>query len=157
MTDYTWPHDDSTSLINFYGQPWLNSGLMTTVVPPFRLTFEGTVVHGILIHKKCAKALTEALQTIWDTYNHDQAALDATGFTKYSGSFNYRNVRGGQRLSCHAFAAAMDFDAEDIPLGSPKRLPDNIVRAFTAVGAFYGGDFINRKDGMHIQFANERS
>lgn len=150
-----WPHDDTQSLIKFYGRPWINAALLTHVTPPFQMKYEGTLIHGILIHKFCAPSLTEALQTIWDSYNHDQGALDQTGFTNYSGSYNYRNVRGASNLSCHAFGAAIDCNAEQFGLGSPKRFPDPIIEAFKAVGVFYGGDFIHRKDPMHFQWANE--
>lgn len=154
---YQWPHDDMQSLRAFYGQPWINTALLTHVVPPFQMKYEGTLIHGILIHKKCAQALSEALQKIWDSYNHDQAAVDNTGFTNYSGSYNYRNVRGAQTLSCHAFGAAIDINAEELPMHSEKRLAQPILDAFKAVGAFYGGDFKTRTDPMHLQFANEGS
>lgn len=152
---YTWPHDDTQSLRAFYGQPWINSALLTHVTPPFQMKYEGALIHGILIHKKCALALGEALQTIWDNYNHDQAALDATGFTNYSGSYNYRSVRGASNLSCHAFGAAIDVNAEKFPMHSDLRFAQPILDAFYAVGAFYGGDFKSRKDPMHFEFAKE--
>lgn len=151
---YTWPHDDYTSLVGFYGKPWQKPDLLTHVIPPFQMKFEGALIHGILIHEKCALALNEALQKIWQAYG-SQPAIDATGFSNYSGSYNYRNVRGATSLSCHAFGAAIDVNAEKLSLGSTKRLPDPIIQAFKSVGAFYGGDFIHRKDPMHLQFANE--
>ena len=154
MTDFSWPHDDYTSLVNFYGRPWIDTSLLVHVPPPFQMKYEGAIIHGILIHKKCADALSAALKKIYEIYG-SQAAIDATGFTNYSGSYNYRNVRGANNISCHAFGAACDFNAEHLGLGSSLRLPDPIVEAFKATGATYGGDFKHRKDGMHIQWANE--
>lgn len=155
MTAYEWPHDDTESLLSFYGRPWQDLSLLTHVVPQFRLTYGGTTVHAVLIHKNCADALNEAFQTIWDTFGHDQDALDATGFTNYSGSYNYRNVRGASRLSCHSFGAALDFDAAHNAMGTPGSMDPRIVAAFKAVGAFWGGDFKHRSDPMHFQFAHE--
>jgi len=153
---YTWPHDDTASLIAFYGKPWEDGSLLVHVVPPFVMKYEGAVIRGITIHKKCADALTEALNTAWISYKKDQAAIDASGLSNYSGSFNYRNVRGASNLSCHAFGAALDIDAEHNPLGAVKgRMPQEVVQAFKSVGAFWGGDFIHRKDWMHFQFARE--
>ena len=37
--------------------------------------------------------------------------------SKFSGSYVNRLVRGSSRKSCHAFGAALDFDADDLPMG----------------------------------------
>lgn len=151
-----WPHDDTESLIAFYGKPWIDPSLLTHVTPPFIMKYEGAVVHGLLIHVKCAEALTEALRACWDHYGHDQDAIDKTGLSNYSGSYNYRAIRGSSRLSCHAFGAAVDIDAEHNPLGSRTwKIPPDVVNAFKATGAFWGGDFQNRKDSQHFQWAHE--
>lgn len=150
-----WPHDDTKSLLAFYGRPWVDMTLLAHVVPPFQLKYEGALVHAVLIHKRCADALTQIFSAIWDHYDKDQVKLDATGFTRYSGSYNYRNVRGATNLSCHAFGAALDFNADKLTLGSFGRFDQPIIDAFKSVGAYYGGDFIHRKDPMHFQFANE--
>jgi hypothetical protein len=36
--------------------------------------------------------------------------------THFSGSYNYRPIRGSTRLSVHAFEATLDFDAENQPM-----------------------------------------
>ena len=151
-----WPHDDTNSLIAFYGKPWEDSSLLTHVTPPFVMKYEGTQIHGILFNVKCAGALLQALNNAWDAYGHDQAAIDASGLSNYSGSYNYRDVRGATNLSCHAFGAAIDIDAEHNPLGSNSgAMPQQVVDAFKAAGAFWGGDFVHRKDEMHFQWATE--
>jgi hypothetical protein len=151
-----WPHDDQQSLIAFYGKPWLDGALLTHVIPPFTMKYEGAVIHGILVHRKCADALMTALNTCWDHYGHEQAQIDAVGLSNYSGSFNYRSVRGVSRLSCHAFGAAIDIDAEHNPLGALHgRMAQPVIDAFKSVGCIWGGDFKSRKDWMHFQFAHE--
>lgn len=151
----SWPHDDTYSLTQFYGKPWMDTGLLTHVLPPFMLRYEGAPVHGVLIHRKVAPALSAAFAAIWEAFGKSQEALDATGFTSYSGSYNYRSVRGVKRLSCHAFGAALDFDAEHNRMGSSGSMDPRIISAFKSVGAFWGGDFNSRRDPMHFQFAHE--
>ena len=152
----TWPHDDTQSLIAFYGKPWIDSSLLVDVTPPFVMKYESAIVHGLLVHNKIAVALSTALKTIWDHYGNDQHIIDATGISNYSGSYNYRSVRGAGNLSCHAFGAALDFDAENNPLGAAHgSMARPCIDAFKSVGAVWGGDFIHRKDWMHFQFANE--
>lgn len=73
----------------------------------------------------------------------------------YDGCFNIRNVRGSSNLSCHAYGLAIDINAQEEPLGSLKRLPDVVVKAFTNQGFKYGGDFHGRKDPQHFSFAWE--
>lgn len=153
-----WPHDDTASLLAFYGKPWADGGLLTNAPVPFRMTYEGALVRGIRCHVKVAPALTAALAAVWDAYGRDQAALEATHLTRYSGAYNYRPIRGSSRLSCHAFGAAVDFDAEHLPLGRPNPpggIPAKVVDIFKAHGAFWGGEYISRKDPMHFQWAHE--
>ena len=151
-----WPHDDTASLIAFYGKPWEDSSLLVHVPPPFIMKYEGAIIHGILIHQKCAAALALALSSIWKYYGQSQDQIDASGVSNYSGSYNYRSVRGASNLSCHAFGAALDIDAEHNMLGSSHgNMKQPVVDAFKMVGAFWGGDFIHRKDWMHFQFAKE--
>ena len=155
-----WPHDDTTSLIAFYGKPWEDTSLLTHVPPPFVMKYEGTQIHGILIHVKVADALLAALNAAWTFYGKDQAQIDASGLSNYSGSYNYRNVRGASSLSCHAFGAAVDIDAEHNPMYYnpnvvPCRMPSPVVNAFVSNGATWGGSFQHRVDKMHFQYAHE--
>lgn len=154
-----WPHDDTESLIEFYGKPWEDTSLLTHVAPPFAMYYEGTQIHGILIHVKCADSLLAALNTAWDAYGRDQAQVDEAGLSNYSGSYNYRSVRGSDRLSCHAFGAAIDIDAEQNPMnynGDLGAIPAIVVNAFKAQGWFWGGDYKSgRLDPMHLQAAAE--
>ena len=153
---YDWPHDDTDSLIAYYGRPWDDPNLLVHVPPPFIMKYEGAVIHGILIHNKCAAALATALSSAWKFYGQDQSQIDATGLSNYSGSYNYRSVRGASNLSCHAFCAALDIDAEHNMLGAAQgAMRKPVVDAFKYVGATWGGDFIHRKDWMHFQFAHE--
>lgn len=158
------PHDDTASLLAFYGKPWEDVTLLSRLSLPFTMTYEEgggkpvQIVRQVSFHRKAIGTLEAVFARIWDLYGHDQHALALTRFTKFSGTYNYRPIRGSSRLSCHAFGAAIDVDAEDLPLGKPNPsngLPANIVAAFKSQGFFWGNDYHGRKDPMHFQAAHE--
>lgn len=157
-----WPHDDTASMLAFYGRPWEDASLMVPVLVPFAMTYrldsgELLPIHTIKFHKKAAAALGQALTDIAFAAASDPSVLKRIG--KFSGSFNYRPIRGSSRLSCHAFAAAGDWDAEDMPLGktgiTPSDMPQPVVDAFDRVKFTWGNTYIGRKDPMHFQAAHE--
>lgn len=152
------PHDDTASLLAFYGKPWEDSSLLTHVPCPWTLYYEGKVwPHPIPFNSKAAKGLAGALNAVWEVAGGNDSSL-LTHIRNYSGSYEYRPVRGSSRLSCHAFGVAIDFDAEHLPLGHgvpATEMPKEVVDAFKANGAFWGGDYTGRKDPMHFQWAHE--
>lgn len=151
------PHDDTASMIAFYGKPWEDASLIVSVELPFSFTYDGRPFgNRVQFHRKAADRLRATFDDIWNLYGRDQAALDRTHITKFSGTYVDRPVRGSSRRSCHAFAAAIDLDAEDNPLGQVRNtIPANIVAVFEANGFFWGGRFTTRKDNMHFQAAHE--
>ncbi len=68
----------------------------------------------------------------------------------FNGCFNIRAVRGSTNVSSHAYGLGVDINAQEIPLGNSRRLPDVIVNAFRKYGFDYGGDWHGRKDGQHL-------
>jgi hypothetical protein len=151
------PHDDTASLIAFYGTPWLNDALLVNVLVPFPMFYEGAPVKTIRVHTKIVSALNEVLLQIVRLAEKDATILKHV--QHFSGSYNYRPVRGSSRLSCHAFGAALDFDAERLPMShnavDRAIMPQELVDIFDGAGAFWGGDYRGRKDPMHFQFAHE--
>ncbi len=156
------PHDDTASLIAFYGDPrspgWEAKNLVP-VVCPWRITFENVVVSHIMFHRRAAPALRYAFDLIWKAYGENQALLNATGMQNYSGACAHRTIRGSDRPSVHDFAAAIDFDAEHEAMNYRhiSHMPPNVIDAFKMSGAFWGGDFKVRQDPMHFQYAREGS
>lgn len=157
----TLPHDDTASLTSFYGNPDSASFEMQLVgvTPPFRLTYDGKPwPHAIMLHKKCAPLFEEAFDKIWVAAGKDNTSPILKRVSRYSGGHVNRPVRGSSRKSCHAYACAVDFDAEDLPMG--KRVPSSFMpievdNAFKSVGIFWGGDYVGRPDPMHYQAAHE--
>lgn len=151
-----WPHDDTASLLAFYGAPWADDNLLTRVDVPFSMTYEGKVVRKVRIHRRCADALTTAFDLIAKAARSKPSVLRHVSI--FSGTYNNRPVRGSSRKSTHAFGAAIDFDAPNLPLGirgvTSADMPQEVVDAFKETGAVWGGDFVGRKDPMHFQYAN---
>lgn len=159
-----WPHDDTKSLISFYGDPghkrghldtaWAHANLVI-VKPPWRMVFGAKPVAGVQIHRKCAPSLERVFAAIWKHYGEEQKAIEAAGLHRFSGSFNFRPVRGSSRLSCHAFGAALDLDAGRNAMKTKGHMAQPAIDAFKAEGWFWGGDFRTRLDPMHFQAAHE--
>ena len=154
----TWPHDDTASLTVFYGPPGTPSN-MVLVKPPWPMTYEDRPIRGVQIHRKCADSLARVFNDIAQQVGHDWSKLPA-GAVKFSGSYNYRPIRGSSRASCHAFGAAIDMDAEHNPMntsGGKGDMSSIVIDAFKREGWYWGGDFHSRQDPMHFQGANEGS
>jgi len=155
------PHDDNASLIAFYGNPHLPGWQANNLVPvafPWRATYGNLVVSHIMFHAKAAPALLEAFSKIWDHVAQDQARLNDTGLQNYSGAFNDRLVRGAAlKMSVHAVAAAIDFDAQHEPMNYEhvSHMAQFVIDIFKSTGATWGGDFRHRQDPMHFQYAHE--
>lgn len=109
---------------------------------------EGSQVTKIAVNKAIATIAAETMAAVaqrpdlWDI------------LIPYAGCFEPRLKRdSSSRVSLHTLGIALDFNPNNYPLGSTKRMPADLVRIFTDRGWFYGGDFHGRKDPMHFQFA----
>jgi peptidoglycan hydrolase-like protein with peptidoglycan-binding domain len=152
-----WPKDNEQDLIEFYGAPKAAvESQLVNVTPPFRMTYAGDPISGIKCHRKCAQALSVALNRIWDAYGRDQAAIDRDRVSIYDGVYNPRKIAGSDRWSNHAFAAAIDIDGPHNGFNTGHgTMPQRVIDAFKSVGARWGGDYKNRTDPMHFEFCGE--
>lgn len=160
-----WPHDDTASMLAFYGNPdhvGFEGANLVPVPVPFPMTYADE--HGvkpiphIMFHHKCADALGRTLNMIWEKAGKDPASPILRHVAHFSGSFNNRSIRGSSRKSCHAFGCAADFDAEHLPLGhgiAMDAMPPEVSDSFTATGFLWGNLYVGRKDPMHFQMAHE--
>jgi len=135
---------------------WVKENLVD-VPCPWVLHMDKIVLHSIQIHKSCAESLTRILQYIWEQAGSTQEAIEKLHYDRYSGSYNYRSIRGGNgAMSMHSYGLAIDFDAEENEQHSPKHLfqaDSLIVKAFKAESAIWGGDWSPSSiDAMHFQF-----
>jgi hypothetical protein len=110
----------------------------------------------IKFHKKCAGALSAALEEVWDHYGRDQKKIDALGISKYNGGYNPRYIRGSTtKWSNHAYGAAIDFNADANGFGKGHgNIPQPLIDAFKRQGARWGGDYKGRTDPMHFEFCD---
>jgi len=123
---------------------------------PYPLSFRGPLgliqVHRSRSHRLMVPIFQEALAKV------GEAGFE-TCFRPYGGIYARRAQRGATRFpSTHSWGIAIDGDSETeidpdaYKLGSNVRMPDKVVKIFTDLGFFYGGDFKHRRDPMHFQF-----
>jgi D-alanyl-D-alanine carboxypeptidase len=167
-----WPLQSEAQ--NFYGNPrskmgsvvssaWYRANIIM-VKPPFAMRMLEPI-EKFPIHKKCAEATLAWLEAVWDNASRDQREIDDWGMNIFSGSFCFRQMRGSQHLSMHAYGCAIDFDAPRNAMfnGAPNftKLRAEVIEPFYRFGGVWGGDWNGngssrderRADGMHFQFA----
>jgi D-alanyl-D-alanine carboxypeptidase len=151
---------------SFYGDPrgaggsyspqWAAANLVH-VPCPWVLMMDKQHVPFITIHRKCADSLKRVLGNIWDAVGKDQGAIESLHYNRYSGSFNFRPMRGGIALSMHSYGVAIDWDAEENPQHSTKHLfreDSLLVVKFKEEDWIWGGDWSGSSiDAMHVQAA----
>lgn len=158
-----WPLEKDA--FEFYGDPRGNHGAYSAewahenlvhVPCPWQIHMGEAPVPFILIHRKCAESLHRVLWKTWDAMGQSQANINKAGFGVFSGSFNYRCIRGATAISMHAFGAAIDWDAPDNPMGFGNlkhRFSDAtpLIANFKEEGWRWGGDYHGRHDFMHVE------
>lgn len=150
----------------FYGNPrgrngqpspkWMSENLVK-VIPPYQMFYAGQPIKSFQMHKKCAADTVRALELINQAAKGSKNLLTESGANVFGGSFNFRLMRGGNRLSMHSWGCAIDLDPANNALHdeTPKfaKYPF-VIEAFEKVGAVWGGRWAGRScDGMHFQFA----
>lgn len=146
----------------FYGNPfdskWYGNNVVY-VIPPYPLHMGAVKISKVAVHKKCAQSLKNVFADIKARYiaeagaTHYLQMMERDGVLEYDGSYNLRKTRGSDSISMHAYACALDFDAEHNPLGHIGRFNADsiIVKAFKKEFWRWGGDYTNRKDMMHFE------
>ncbi len=161
-TPLHWPLQSECD--RFYGNPrgpdgnlspvWYSANIVK-ITPPFKIMMGNIPITRISIHRKCAESAQRILNVTWDKIGRDQAKADALEISKFSGSYNYRVIRGEDRLSMHAYGAAWDFDAEHNALGQHNHFYTSdhpLVVAHREEGWTWGAGW-RRPDAMHFQAA----
>jgi hypothetical protein len=157
-----WPHEDTAALDAFYGDPRGRNGLVSPTwysnniirwTPPYNMYYsEGHVpLKTLLIHKKCKPAFDAAFTEVYNFFKVDgvvEQRLNISG-----GTYNFRLMRGGSKLSVHAYGIAIDMDPEHNPF--PHHwTPNGISKDFVAImekHGFYWRGTNGDIDPMHFQ------
>lgn len=161
-----WPKQ--SEMDTFYGNPrgknggpsaaWESANLVYIPASelPFKLTYDGKPVSRVRVHKKVKDAFLRVLHRIWEAAGKKQSVVDEWGMSKYSGCYLFRLKRSGSTLSTHSYGCAFDFDAANN--GFKDTTPrfanyPQVLKAWEAEGAIWGGPWRPNADGMHWQFA----
>jgi len=162
------PSSDTDSLIEFYGDPDVNGDgrpdvkweieNLVKIKPPYPMVWawNDIQVKTISLHKKCAPAFLKALEGIrdeFDPFDRKRYQLDRCG-----GGYNFRLMRGGNKLSLHSYGAALDLAPEINFLGRKydaklNMMPMAAVMIFQKQGLTWGGRW-GRPDAQHFQACN---
>jgi hypothetical protein len=145
-------YDDMTK---FYGKP--GTGLIMMTIPyPVRIAWEKTKsISKFQIHKLCAQSAQAAMEQALAHYGLDE--IQRLGLDLWGGCVSDRVMRGGTRLSTHAWGAAIDWDPERNQLrwGADRSVMDNADRApFLDAWQARGWISLGRErnfDWMHVQ------
>lgn len=154
-----WPHDDTESKMEFYGdfhQNGWGAKNLVRVKPPFKVYYDGREIEaGLLVHKKIADAVMAAMTEIWDKCGHSQEAVDKTGASDFGGCLNIRKIKGSNNWSNHSWACAIDLSPKTNGFNTGHGTIGNVVvDAFKRQGALWGGDYKGRTDPMHFEFVS---
>jgi hypothetical protein len=145
----TWSHPGTNA--------WSNENL-TDVKCPWALHMDKVSLHSIQINKKAAASLERVLNYIWVKAGKTQEAIEKLHYDRYSGSYNYRPIRGAHALSMHSYGLAIDFDDQENQQHDTHHLFQDtslIVQAFKGEGWAWGGDWSRGSiDAMHFQAAH---
>ena len=132
---------------------------ISTITPAYPLTLAfppGTTVTKVTCHKKVADNLTRVFEKILEHFGSVENVRKAR-MHLFAGMFNFRKIRGSNRLSTHSWGISIDIDSAKNPQGKPHdeskgMMPKAVVAIFEAEGWKWGGKFRGKRvDCMHFQ------
>lgn len=150
-------------LNDYYGNPekspgilsniWMEQNLERIIVPfKLRLSWDAKIeIDAFPIHRKIATVVVDIFEEILQY--RDENYLYDNGYNYFGGSFNYRPIRGGNRLSTHSWGISIDMN----PQLAPYRKKDKNGRWINNQPQFITDAFLKRGfvtfpwDGMHFQ------
>ena len=153
----SFPTGDYRDIARTYGDPekflrgdddteWRKKILVAVTLPaPLRYSGTQKFLTRVWVHSLVAPSLRAVFSELAESgaWRH---------LTDCAGTYAFRLVRGGRHLSLHAFGAAIDLNAEALPLGHEADPASGYVREvvpiFESHGWAWGGHFA-RQDPMH--------
>jgi hypothetical protein len=146
-----WPKNDDASMTKFYGTGGNESNLVSFSFP-FPMYYDGAPVSKGRCHKLVKDSLLRVFADIKSRHGDDPEIMKAC--QSYGGIYNFRNMRGGSRLSKHSWGVAIDLDPGNNgnKTSWPQRssMPFEIIEAFAREGWVSAGAFWGR-DAMHFE------
>lgn len=151
----TWP--TQANVEKFFGKPGEN---LTRLTPPYPMRLDWdhkTPLKDYLIHEKVHDSAMRVFKRVLGHYGEEQ--IKKLGLDRWAGCYSNRSMRGGSKLSMHAWAIAHDFWAamNQLQWGRDKAVfakPEYDVwwRCWTEEGHLSLGKARNF-DWMHVQAA----
>lgn len=162
-----WPNQDYQQMCLTYGDPdiddnglpdakWEAKNLIRIKPPyPMVMSWNQKTLGWITVHRHCGQSLFKILDRIGKEVS--AAERERHQLNRYGGAYNFRLMRGYNKLSIHSWGAAIDLAPELNPLGKPWNpdelmMPEKVVQIFADEGWVWGGEW-SRPDGMHFQAA----
>lgn len=151
-----WPHEDTNSLIEYFGNVGTNQTIMTLPYPMVLAWDKSKTITKMSCNRKVSSSFEQIFKNTLDFYG--MAEIKNLGLDKFGGCLNIRKIRGGNRWSTHSWAVAVDLDPDN------NRLRWNKSRARFAKPEYdkfwefveeVGGYSLGRNhdfDWMHFQF-----
>lgn len=152
------PFPTKANITKFYGQHGSDSFTppVKAIRLPFPVYYEGKEVLTLKPHVKCADAFLRAFERLAKVYP-SKDARDEAGILTYDGLYNPRKMRGGSSWSMHAWAIAIDFNAEHngntMHWPTAAVMPIEVMECFALEGIAAAGAFWSR-DAMHMEAVN---
>jgi len=157
-----WP--EYNQLNTYYGNPdknrdgspdvnWEIENIVRFKPPmPMIWSWSKQPVSKIAIHKKCESSLYRILEKM-NKLSPD--VIEKHKLYECGGAYNFRLMRGGNKLSTHSWGCAIDIAPEINVLGrkyDPRSnmIPSRVIDIFEDEGWQWGGLW-GRPDGMHFQ------
>lgn len=159
-----YPHEDTSSLNEFYGNPrgkdgkvstkWFRDNIMKWEPPyPFFYSDGRQPLKTLFIHKLCLDTFNNAFQEVLDHFGPED--IDNKRLNICAGTYNYRLMRGGSKLSVHAYGISIDIDPEHNPYPHPwteNGLDKDFITILEKHGFYWRGTN-GDVDPMHFQCA----
>lgn len=160
------PKDRDADLAAFYGAPPVSSTVPFEFAYPMRLY---SAAGKILTAHRCHPKVKDSLEAIFRAIraHYTEAEIRFLGLDIYHGCHNPRRRTGGSRWSLHAYAAAIDLDADRNRYGLPWSpgtcarpgkpaspgcgwMPETVVKIFESHGWTHGARW-RTPDAMHAE------
>jgi len=139
-----------------YGMPnKTGAGYLVTITLPYPMVYDGKKVTKISCHKAVTNQLLSIFNKILKVYGLKR--IQELGIDRYGGCFNYRLMRGGNKLSIHSWGLAIDLDPARNLLHETSRTARFARPEYKAmIDIFYefGFESLGReenRDWMHFQ------
>lgn len=151
----SFPNEDYSSMVDYYGQPGNKSNLVEFFSPfPMRLYSRNAPANVFKhwCHKKVKRSLEAVLDEILETFG--LTWIQENGIDVFGGVYNDRSKRGGRSKSKHAWGVAIDINPSENGLNTPwpskATMPIEVIEVFERHGWKSLARVIGR-DAMHFE------